>query len=195
MPDAVLGRDVRCPLCAAAFVAQADSGGTGRPVVHRSDREPAPQRDTSRPRLRDDSVPEDSGQRLSNGARLILILSIVGLLAALGLIGVVIYRKTGPGSQSRIVGVWIIKEWQLGFQGRDATVEFTQAGKVIISAAQFSASGTYRLRGDSIDLTWDLNQFDFMPRFDTWRIITLTEAELVFESPAMGGRARLRRAD
>jgi hypothetical protein len=196
LPDDTLVQEARCPLCGAAFVAESDGlvrAVTVRPLADAAPPAPAPAGSTApRPDQRQGPAPTvrgDPGRRLTTGRLVVLILACLGLLAAVGFVGFVVYRKAGHTTKELIVGKWRVVEDMNGPVASELTYEFAPNGKLRITFMGAVTSGTYRVARETLDIC--IPEGANSPV--NYRIEVLSETELVIGSPLLWERTKLRR--
>jgi uncharacterized protein (TIGR03066 family) len=183
LPDDVLGRAGQCPLCGASFVAESDGTPRGFMVRPLASVPPAPATPTEpsapspdRPQDPAQAGRADPGRRLSSGTLVVLILACLGLLATVGFVGFLAFEKVGHTTRKRIIGSWKIVQGNNVPPGAEVILEFAEGGKVRTKFMGNNNEGTYRINGDTLELTMPP-----APRSDITRIISLSDNTLVLE--------------
>jgi hypothetical protein len=139
-------------------------------------------------------VPDEAGTfeplrpRLTSRSWVVLVLAVVALVALLAMIGFFGYQKFRTTPDTRIVGAWK----SVGANGEDGFIElifeFTTDGKFVTTFdGHRHPERQYRVFGETLEIDsadaplWRI-PFDGR-KTETFRIITLTEKELVLEVP------------
>jgi hypothetical protein len=183
LPDDTLGTAGQCPLCGASFVAESDGTPRGVTVRPLADAPSPAQSPTEPPAPRPDRPHEparagraDPGRRLTTGTLVVLILACLGLLASVGFVGFVAYKKAGDTTKDRIIGSWRIVQGNNIHPGIGVILEFAEGGKVRTKFMGNNTEGTYRINGDTLEVT-----IPPAPRSDITRIISLSDNTLILE--------------